>query len=72
MRVSAVCGPSKHETFTNAGTMLVQRRRRWANIVPALDARHCRLWPPGTCRVSVAASTTEQCHCQPISIAVRN
>ena len=28
--------PSKHKTFTNAGLMLVQRRRRWANIDPAL------------------------------------
>ena len=30
-------GHSKHETFTNVGLMLVQRRRRWPSIKPALD-----------------------------------
>ena len=31
--------PSKHETLPNAGLMLGQRRRRWANINPALGQR---------------------------------
>ena len=30
---------SKHKTLTNAGLLLAQRRRRWANIKPALGQR---------------------------------
>ena len=33
------CYPSKHDTLTNAGLMLVQRLRRWPNIKPALVKR---------------------------------
>ena len=31
-------------TFTHAGTMLGQRRRQWASIVPALDERPVFCW----------------------------